>query len=168
VRLVCDSLLNITSGHSVGDEQRTDNNGRELGRGMGVFHQPVRRGAQTLLRASAALFGRAIGKRRRSATRILFVVLRQPMVIGLTGASGFLGQEIIRQAVSQGEQVVAYSRTPDKPISETIRTEAFGPGMTVSNLDAMNHPSEVPVFFVASDWPGKRKQCVRQVLASVW
>jgi uncharacterized protein len=61
------------------------------------------------------------------------------MVIGLTGASGFLGQEIVRQAVSQGEQVVAYSRTPDRPVSEAIRTEAFGPGMTVSNLNAMLH-----------------------------
>ena len=61
------------------------------------------------------------------------------MVIGLTGASGFLGQEIIHQAVSRGDQVVAYSRTPDKPVSEAIRTEAFGPGITVSNLDAILH-----------------------------
>ncbi|HEX3446287.1 MAG TPA: TIGR01777 family oxidoreductase [Chthoniobacterales bacterium] len=61
------------------------------------------------------------------------------MVIGLTGASGFLGQEIIHQAVSQGDQVVAYSRTPEKPVSEAIRTEAFGPGMQVSNLDAILH-----------------------------
>jgi hypothetical protein len=61
------------------------------------------------------------------------------MVIGLTGASGFLGQEIIHQAVSQGDQVVAYSRTPEKSVSEAIRTEAFGPGMTVSNLDAILH-----------------------------
>jgi uncharacterized protein (TIGR01777 family) len=61
------------------------------------------------------------------------------MVIGLTGASGFLGQEIIHQAVSKGEQVVAYSRNPDKPVSEAIRTEAFGPGITVSNLDAIFH-----------------------------
>ncbi len=67
------------------------------------------------------------------------MVQNQPMVIGLTGASGFLGQEIIRQAVSQGEQVVAYSRTPDKPVSEAIRTEAFRPGMTVSNLDTILH-----------------------------
>jgi uncharacterized protein len=61
------------------------------------------------------------------------------MLIGLTGASGFLGQGIIRQAVSQGDQVVAYSRTPDQPVSGAIRTEAFGPGMAVSNLDAILH-----------------------------
>ncbi|MGA8481594.1 MAG: TIGR01777 family oxidoreductase [Chthoniobacterales bacterium] len=67
------------------------------------------------------------------------MVPNQTIVIGLTGASGLLGQEIIRRAVSQGDQVVAYSRTPDQPVSGAIRTEAFGPGMAVSNLDAILH-----------------------------
>jgi uncharacterized protein (TIGR01777 family) len=67
------------------------------------------------------------------------VVPNQTIVIGLTGASGLLGQEIISRAVSQGDQVVAYSRTPDQPVSGAIRTEAFGPGMAVSNLDAILH-----------------------------
>jgi len=67
------------------------------------------------------------------------VVPNQPRVIGLTGASGFLGQEIIRQAVSQGDQVVAYSRTPNQPVLGAIRTEAFGTGMAVSGLDAVLH-----------------------------
>ena len=67
------------------------------------------------------------------------MVPNQTMVIGLTGASGLLGQEIIREAVSQGDQVVAYSRTPDQPVSGAIRTEPFGPGMAVSNLDAILH-----------------------------
>ncbi len=67
------------------------------------------------------------------------MVPNQTIVIGLTGASGLLGQEIIRQAVSQGDQVVAYSRTPDQPVSGAIRTEAFVPGMAVSNLDAILH-----------------------------
>jgi uncharacterized protein (TIGR01777 family) len=61
------------------------------------------------------------------------------MVIGLTGASGFLGQEITRQAVSQGDQVVAFSRNPDRPVPETIRTESFGAEMAVSDLDAIVH-----------------------------
>jgi uncharacterized protein len=61
------------------------------------------------------------------------------MVIGLTGASGFLGQEITRQAVSQGDQVVAYSRNPGQPVPEAIRTEAFGADMTVHDLDAIVH-----------------------------
>ena len=61
------------------------------------------------------------------------------MVIGLTGASGFLGQEITRQAVSQGDLVVAYSRNPEQAVPEAIRTESFGVEMTVSNLDAVVH-----------------------------
>jgi uncharacterized protein len=61
------------------------------------------------------------------------------MVIGLTGASGFLGQEITRQAVSQGDQIVAYSRNPDLAVPEAMRTENFGAEMTVSDLDAVVH-----------------------------
>jgi uncharacterized protein len=81
------------------------------------------------------------------------------MVIGLTGASGFLGQEIIRQAVSQGEQVVAYSRTPDKPVSEAIRTEAFGPGMTVSDLDAILHLAGESIL---GPWTNARRDRILQ------
>src|SRR5258708_36855708 len=79
-----------------------------------------------------------MAKRRRNE-RGSFVVPNQTMVIGLTGASGLLGQEIIRQAVSLGDQVVAYSRAPNQPASGAIRTEPFGPGMAVSNLDAILH-----------------------------
>jgi uncharacterized protein (TIGR01777 family) len=61
------------------------------------------------------------------------------MQIGLTGASGFLGREIIRQATSQGDQVVAYSRSPDQPVSGASRTEPFGAEMPVSGLDALVH-----------------------------
>jgi uncharacterized protein (TIGR01777 family) len=68
------------------------------------------------------------------------------MVIGLTGASGFLGQEITRQAVSQGDQVVAYSRNPDQAVPEAVRTECFGVGMTVSNLDAVVHLAGEPIL----------------------
>ncbi len=79
-----------------------------------------------------------MAKRRRNE-RGSFVVPNQTMVIGLTGASGLLGQEIIRQAVSLGDQVVAYSRAPNPPVSGAIRTEPFCPGMAVSNLDAILH-----------------------------
>ncbi len=98
--------------HSVGDEQRTDTNGRELGRLTGMFHWSVRRSAQTLS-ARLPYFGRSHSEAEAKRNKDPFVVQNQPMVIGLTGASGFLGQEIIRQAVSQGEQVVAYSRWPE-------------------------------------------------------
>lgn len=68
------------------------------------------------------------------------------MKIGLTGASGFLGQEIIRQAASQGDQVVAYSRNPDKPVPGASRTETFGTGMLVGGLDAILHLAGESLF----------------------
>jgi uncharacterized protein (TIGR01777 family) len=61
------------------------------------------------------------------------------MQIGVTGASGFLGQEIIRQAVSQGDQVVAYTRNSAKPVPGANRTEAFATAMPVKNLDVILH-----------------------------
>ena len=57
----------------------------------------------------------------------------------LTGASGFLGREIIRQATSQGDQVVAYSRSPDQLYQERAHPEPFGAEMPVSGLDALVH-----------------------------
>src|SRR5690348_7080217 len=68
------------------------------------------------------------------------------MLIGLTGASGFLGREITRQAVSQGYQVVAYAGSPDQALPETIRTEGFGAEMTVSNRDAVVQLAGEPIF----------------------
>jgi uncharacterized protein (TIGR01777 family) len=68
------------------------------------------------------------------------------MQIGVTGASGFLGQEIIRQAALQGDQVVAYSRNSTSPVSGAVRTETFGPAMPVSNLDAILHLAGESVF----------------------
>jgi uncharacterized protein len=81
------------------------------------------------------------------------------MVIGLTGASGFLGREITRQAVSQGDQVVAYSRNPDQALPETIRTESFGAKMTVSNLDAVVHLAGEPIL---GRWTKARRDRILQ------
>lgn len=79
------------------------------------------------------------------------------MQIGVTGASGFLGQEIIRQAVSQGDQIVAYSRTP--PVFGAIRTEAYGPGLPVSGLDAILHLAGESIL---GPWTRSRRDRIRQ------
>jgi uncharacterized protein (TIGR01777 family) len=81
------------------------------------------------------------------------------MQIGVTGASGFLGQEIIRQAALQGDQVVAYSRNSTRPVSGAVRTETFGPTMPVSNLDAILHLAGESVFGL---WTRARRDRILQ------
>jgi uncharacterized protein (TIGR01777 family) len=81
------------------------------------------------------------------------------MQIGVTGASGFLGQEIIRQAALQGDQVVAYSRNSTSPVSGAVRTETFGPAMPVSNLDAILHLAGESVFGL---WTRARRDRILQ------
>jgi uncharacterized protein (TIGR01777 family) len=81
------------------------------------------------------------------------------MQIGLTGASGFLGQEIIRQAASQGVQIVAYSRNPGQPVSGASRTEAFGAEMPVSDLDAILHLAGASIL---GPWTKARRDRILQ------
>src|SRR5260221_11735269 len=78
------------------------------------------------LRSVRSPFGRPMAKRRRNE-RGSFVVPNQTMVIGLTGASGLLGHEIIRQAVSLGNQFVAYSLAPNQPAYSAVGTQPLDP-----------------------------------------
>ena len=61
------------------------------------------------------------------------------MVIGLTGASGFLGRELIDQASLRGDSIIAFSRDPHRPVRGCVRTELFGAGLHVNGLDAVVH-----------------------------
>jgi uncharacterized protein (TIGR01777 family) len=81
------------------------------------------------------------------------------MRIGLTGASGFLGREIIRQAVSQGDQILAYSRSPAKPVPGAMRTGLFGAGMPVNHLDTILHLAGESLFGL---WTKKRRTRIWQ------
>ena len=47
------------------------------------------------------------------------------MQIALTGASGFLGQEVARAATRRGHEVVAFSRDSKRTVRDTIETRAF-------------------------------------------
>ena len=48
------------------------------------------------------------------------------MQIGVTGASGFVGREVIRIASRRGHEVVAFSRDGRRVVDGTIETRAFG------------------------------------------
>jgi uncharacterized protein len=68
------------------------------------------------------------------------------MEIGLTGASGFLGGQIIDQAVADGDKVVAFSRNPHRQIGRCIRTESLGPGLHLNGLGAVVHLAGESIF----------------------
>jgi uncharacterized protein len=68
------------------------------------------------------------------------------MEIGLTGASGFLGRQIIDQAAIGGEKVVAFTRNPHHPVPGCIRTESFGPGLHLNGLSAVVHLAGESIF----------------------
>jgi NAD dependent epimerase/dehydratase family enzyme len=75
-----------------------------------------------------------------------FFGYHRKMEIGLTGASGFLGRQIIDQAVAGGDKVVAFSRAPHRQVQGCVRTEAFGPGLHVNGLGAVVHLAGESIF----------------------
>lgn len=66
--------------------------------------------------------------------------------IGLTGASGFIGREIIRQACHKEDTVVAFSRNLQRAITGTSEVRAFGPEMDLNGLDAIIHLAGEPIL----------------------
>jgi|ERR1700683_1810293 uncharacterized protein len=77
------------------------------------------------------------------------------MEIGLTGASGFLGRQIIDQAVAGGDKVVGFSRNPHRQIRGCVRTESFGPGLHLNGLNAVVHLAGESIF---GFWTNAKKQ----------
>ena len=61
------------------------------------------------------------------------------MHIGITGASGFLGQQIVRDALSRGHRVTPFSRRTgaSAPGCETARV--FGTEIDLSGIEAVVH-----------------------------
>jgi uncharacterized protein (TIGR01777 family) len=76
------------------------------------------------------------------------------MHIGITGASGFLGREIIRQAGEQGHQVTAYSRRPEVPVAGAAKTAAFGSDLTFDGVEAVIHLAGESIMGI---WTAQKK-----------
>ena len=68
------------------------------------------------------------------------------MKIALIGATGFVGQEILKEAVSRGDSVTALVRNPDK-------VEKLA-GVTAIEADALNTAD------LASQAQGPRHRCL--------
>ena len=47
------------------------------------------------------------------------------MILGITGASGFVGKRLIQAATRQGFEVIAFSRNPAKPVGGCVETRGF-------------------------------------------
>lgn len=76
--------------------------------------------------------------------------------IGITGASGFVGQRVIQAVAHLGHRAIAFSRTPERQVRGCIQTRYFGPEkpgsgrhrikMDVTGLDAIIHLAGESMF----------------------
>ncbi len=82
-------------------------------------------------------------------------MVRAPMKIGLTGASGFLGTALARQAVENSHTIVPFSRNP-QPGGRKFSLDA---AVDCSGLDAMIHLAGEPVLGL---WTASKRRRIRE------
>jgi uncharacterized protein (TIGR01777 family) len=68
------------------------------------------------------------------------------MHIGITGASGFLGQEIVDLARLQGHRVIGFSRKQPAQIRGCHESRTFGPQMDLRDIQAVVHLAGEPIL----------------------
>jgi uncharacterized protein (TIGR01777 family) len=68
------------------------------------------------------------------------------MHIGITGASGFLGREIVALARLQGHQVVGFSRNERSQVLGCQETRVFGPEMDLADIQVVVHLAGEPIL----------------------
>lgn len=83
----------------------------------------------------------------------------QRLLVGVTGASGFLGQRVVRLLAEHGHKPIGFSRNPERPVPGCIETRAFGPGreMPVAGLDAVIHLAGESVVGL---WTQEKKRAI--------
>ena len=74
------------------------------------------------------------------------IVCVNKMHFGITGASGFLGQEIVELARLQGHWVIGFSRKQHAQIPGCHESRAFGPQMDLSDIQAVVHLAGEPIL----------------------
>jgi uncharacterized protein len=79
------------------------------------------------------------------------------MNIGLTGASGFIGREIITQALTTGDRITAFSRRPEPPVPGAAETRSFGSEPDLSSIEAMIQLAGESVFGL---WTPRKKKAI--------
>jgi uncharacterized protein len=61
------------------------------------------------------------------------------MNIGITGASGFLGRQIIQNALARGHRITPFSRRPGNAIPDCEAARSFGPDIDLNGIEAIFH-----------------------------
>lgn len=82
------------------------------------------------------------------------------MILGVTGATGFIGRHVIRQATEQGHHVIAYSRQPAAlvPGASEVRRWAGNAPPDLHDLDALIHLAGENVL---GRWTSSKKERIR-------
>jgi uncharacterized protein len=68
------------------------------------------------------------------------------MHIGVTGASGFIGRQLIREAVSRRDRVTPFSRRLGASFSGCEPTRAFSPEIDLKGIEAIIHLAGEPIL----------------------
>jgi uncharacterized protein (TIGR01777 family) len=81
------------------------------------------------------------------------------MVIGLTGATGFVGRHIVEQAHRRGHEIIAFTRAPAKPVERAIETRAFSTDRApdLTGCEAVIHLAGEPIFGL---WTPAKKRAI--------
>ena len=82
------------------------------------------------------------------------------MIIGITGATGFIGKRIVELAIRQGHAVIAFTRDPARVISGCAETRKFSldDKVDAGGCDAIIHLAGEPV---AGLWTGEKRRRIR-------
>lgn len=81
------------------------------------------------------------------------------MTVGITGASGFIGEALIAEVLSHNDEVVGFSRNPKRKIGGCAEVREFPAAgrIDLQGMDALVHLAGEPVFGV---WTEKKKQSI--------
>src|SRR4051794_1111601 len=69
------------------------------------------------------------------------------MTIALTGASGFIGQAVLKLAAQRGHEVIAFTRTPERAVRGALETRRFALDAVpdLSGCEAVIHLAGEPI-----------------------
>jgi uncharacterized protein len=83
------------------------------------------------------------------------------MHIGITGASGFLGQQIVQDALGRGHRVTPFSRRVGEPIAGCESVRPFGPDIDLSEIEAIIHLAGESILGLWTKQKRKKILCSR-------
>jgi uncharacterized protein len=83
------------------------------------------------------------------------------MIIGITGATGFIGRHIIEHAHRRGHEVIAFTRTPERPVERAVETRLFSEEKTpdLTGCEAVIHLAGEPIFGL---WTSRKRRAITE------